>query len=95
MYICNPMITKDVVPGSSLLAVIEGDKFLWSEDTEIGKDGFEAYSENYCMEKKSEAKCIFGHHTINTALALDKFFITPPLMHIKARLGGWGARRRR
>ena len=36
------------------------------------------------------------HHTINTPLALDKFLIkAPPLMHIKARLGGWGARRRR
>ena len=38
----------------------------------------------------------FRHHTVNTALALDKFLINlPPLMHIKARLGGWGARRRR
>ena len=30
------------------------------------------------------------HHTINTALALDKFLIKVPLlMHIKAKLGGW------
>ena len=41
-------------------------------------------------------KLTLWHHTINTALALDKFLIkAPPLMHIKARLGGWGARRRR
>ena len=51
---------------------------------------------NKTVKKNSFEKLKLWHHTINTTLALDKFLINlPPLMHIKARLGGWGARRRR